>query len=201
MTRAIMTVAAALLLPVSLPAVALAHCDSLEGPVVKDARLALEARDPAPALKWIEEGDEGEIRTAFAQALAVRALGGEAEALADRYFLETLVRVHRRGEGAAYAGLKPAGTPMDPAVAEADRALENGSAEALAQRIAAEVAQGVRERFERAAAARRHAGASIERGRAYAAAYVEFVHYVERLHRYAAGVTSQAGDDGRESEH
>jgi hypothetical protein len=202
MTRATLTAAvAALLLWACVPAPALAHCDSLDGPVVKDARLALETGDLTPALKWIAETAEAELRAVFTQVLAVRALGGEAEALADRYFFETLVRVHRQGEGAAYTGLKPAGTALDAAVAEADRALESGSLEALARLIAAGSGQGLQQRFERAVAARRLAGASTERGRAWVAAYVDFVHYAERLHGAAAGAAAHGGHAQRESEH
>ena len=93
-----------------VPRPALAHCDTLDGPVVKDARAALDAKDLTPVLKWVEYEKEGEIREAFQHALAVRALGPEARALADRFFFETLVRVHREGEGAPYTGLKPEGT-------------------------------------------------------------------------------------------
>lgn len=185
----------------SMPSPALAHCDSLDGPVVKDARLALQGRDLAPALKWVAEEAEGEVRAAFAQALVVRGLGPKAEALADRYFFETLVRLHREGEGAPYTGLKPAGTPVGAAVAEADRALETGSVEELARLIVVGADHGLRRRFERALALRRQAGLGPEQGRAYVAAYVEFVHYAERLDRDAAG---EAGHDDRshgESEH
>ena len=134
---------------------------------------------------------EATIRQSFEHALAVRALGPEARGLADRFFFETLVRIHRQGEGAPYTGLKEAGTPVDPAIAAADRALETGSVEALSRRLTAEAAQGLRDRFARAAEARTQAAQSVERGRDYVAAYVEFTHYAERLHTDA--VTSAHG--------
>jgi len=86
------------------PRPAHAHCDTLDGPVVKDARIALESKDVTPVLKWIRLDKEGEIREAFQRTLTVRPLGPEARALADRFFFETLVRVHREGEGAPYTG-------------------------------------------------------------------------------------------------
>jgi len=95
---------------------------------------------------------------------------------------ETLVRIHREGEGAPYSGLKPAGIAIEPAIAASDKALETGSVEALAAMVATEAERGIRERFARAAEARKHAGESVERGREYVAAYVEFMHYAERLH-------------------
>jgi hypothetical protein len=66
------------------PARALAHCDGLDGPVVKAAQRALETRNPALVLIWVQEQDEPEIRKAFEQTLAVRALSPQAKELADR---------------------------------------------------------------------------------------------------------------------
>lgn len=109
---------------------AFAHCDTLDGPVVQTARTALEKGDVTPLLKWVQADDEKEIRTAFQKTLAVRTKGAEAKELADMYFFETLVRIHRAGEGAPYTGLKP-GEAVDPAIALADRALETGSVDKL----------------------------------------------------------------------
>jgi hypothetical protein len=164
-----------------VPRAAIAHCDTLDGPVVKDARAALDSKDVIAVLKWVRHDKEGEIREAFQHALGVRALGSEARALADRFFFETLVRVHREGEGAPYTGLKPAGTAIDPGIAASDRALETGSVEPLVKLLSAEVDKGLRHRFAQAAEARKHADESIEKGRRYVAGYVEFMHYAERL--------------------
>ena len=109
----------------SFPGAALAHCDTLDGPVVSAARKALDSGNANLALVWVRKADEAEIRTAFQKARAVRKAGGEARDLADTYFFETLVRVHRAGEGAAYTGLKPAGKP-EPSVAAADQAIATG---------------------------------------------------------------------------
>lgn len=173
-----------------MPRLALAHCDTLDGPVVKDARVALESKDVAPVLKWVRPDKEGEIREAFQHALGVRALGPEARALADRFFFETLVRVHREGEGAPYTGLKPAGTAVDPGIAAADAALETGSVDPLVKLLTAEVDTGLRRRFAEVAEARKHAAVNVDTGRRYVAAYVEFVHYAERL---TLAATSAAG--------
>ena len=88
-----------------LPGQAAAHCDTLDGPVVADARTALAQENVAPVLKWVSPADEKEIRTAFANTTAVRKLSPEAETLADLYFFEALVRIHRAGEGAPYTGI------------------------------------------------------------------------------------------------
>ncbi len=183
-----------------VPRTALAHCDTLDGPVVKDARVALDAKDITPVLKWVSHDKEGEIREAFLHALGVRNLGPEARALADRYFFETLVRVHREGEGAPYTGLKPAGTAVDPAIAASDTALETGSVDPLVSHLTAEVDRGLRHRFAEAAQARTHAAESVEKGRQYVAAYVEFMHYAERLLLTASSPASHA-EHGKPAEH
>jgi len=97
------------------------------------------------------------------------------------YFLETLVRLHRAGEGEPYTGLKPAGV-VEPAVVEADKALESGSVENLVKLITDAASKGIRERFTKAKEAKKHADYSVEAGREFVEAYVQFTHYVERLH-------------------
>ena len=159
---------------------AAAHCDSLDGPVIRDARAALQNGDPTAVLKWVGEQQEPEIRSVFERTIAVRGIGGQAQELADLYFFETLVRLHRAGEGEAFTGLKPAGI-IDPAIAAADDALETGSGAALAMRISTAVDASIKRRFEDAVDAQKHAGESIAAGRAYVEAYVEYVHFVESV--------------------
>src|SRR5512132_1882997 len=84
----------------------IAHCDTLAGPVVADARAALEKKDVTPVLKWIPAANEQEIRDAFAKTLAARAASPQAREVAYQWFLETLVRVHRAAEGVSFTGLK-----------------------------------------------------------------------------------------------
>jgi len=177
------------------PKLGFAHCDTMGGPVVMDARNALEQGDVTPVLKWVKPEQEGEIRKAFSETLAVRKLGPEAEKLADRYFFETLVRVHRASEGEPYTGLKPAGQGVGPAVAAADHALETGEVKPLTERINQEVTDGVRKRFHHAHETRQHADETVEAGRDYVKAYVEFVHYVERLHHDATGPAVEHSHD------
>ena len=47
------------------------------------------------------------------------------------YFFETLVRIHRAGEGEPYTGMKPAGRDLGPAVPAADKAIVDGKLEPL----------------------------------------------------------------------
>ncbi|HVS15089.1 MAG TPA: DUF6448 family protein [Thermoanaerobaculia bacterium] len=173
---------AALVAVSAIPDRAIAHCDSLAGPVVQDARLALDRRDPTPVLKWVDQHHEDEIREAFDRTLEVRAQGDAARELADRFFFETLVRIHRAGEGEAFTGLKPA-SKVDPGIAAADEALRAGSAQELAGRLSAAVEAGVAERLAIALQRKEHATDSVEAGREYVAAYVDYVHFVESLER------------------
>jgi hypothetical protein len=167
---------------------AAAHCDTMDGPVVKDAQTALQAADVTSVLKWVQPQDEKSIRKAFAQTLEVRKQSEAARDLADRYFFETLVRVHRAGEGAPYTGLKPAGE-VEPGIAAADEALEGGSADELVKTVAASVSQGIQQRYEHALHARHEAVVQpqdVDSGRRAVAAYVQYIHYVERIDKAAA---------------
>jgi hypothetical protein len=168
-----------------VPQVAQAHCDTLDGPVVLTAMKALEKGDVTPILKWVKKENEAEIRALFKKTLAVRSKGPEAKELADRYFLETLVRLHRAGEGAPYTGLFP--EPVEPVIAEADKSLENGSVDHLVKLISEAVASGIRKRFTHTLEKKKHADESIDAGREFVEAYVDFTHYVERLYNDAKG--------------
>lgn len=175
---------------------ALAHCDGMDGPVVRAAQRAFESGNVNLALIWVRQEDEAQLRTAFQEALAVRRLSPEGRQLADRAFFETLVRLHRTGEGAAYTGLKPAGRDLGPAIPAADRALEAASAEALQQLLSRAVQDGLRQQFQRVMSRRNYDPNDVAAGRAYVQSYVEYVHYVERLYesatRTAAGHYAEA---------
>jgi hypothetical protein len=159
-----------------------AHCDNIDGPVVLDARRALEAGSIAPVLKWVRPADEAELREVFAKTLAVRKAGGASAEVADRWFFETLVRVHRAGEEAPFTGLKPAGTELEPAIAAGDKAIESGSLEEVEKLVLSAARDGMRSRFEQLKHLKEHAEHNAEAGRAYTAAYADFLHYVERIH-------------------
>lgn len=169
-----------------LPTPAFAHCDGLDGPVVAAARQALDAGDPNAALVWVQPGDEAAIRAAFDETLAVRRLGPQALELADRYFFETLVRLHRAGEGAPYTGLEPAGRDLGPAIPMADQAIETGSQAALLDYVSREVTRGLNSRFEELQRKRQVRHRDLAAGREYVASYVSYIHYVEGIHEAIA---------------
>jgi len=158
-----------------------AHCDHLDGPVVNDARIAIEQRDITPVLKWINEEDETELIAVFEKTLRVRAAGGEAQELADMYFFETLVRLHRASEGAPYAGLQPAGTPVAGYVSISDNAFETGSVDELVTHFNEALRQNIMEKFQDTYSKKQQKTESVEAGREYVHSYVEFVHYVKHI--------------------
>lgn len=183
---ALVAVAASVVTLLAYRGTARAHCDTLDGPVVRAARLALESGNLNYVLPWVPEVNEPQLRAVFEQARRVRALGPEAQALADVHFFETAVRLHRAGEGEPYAGLKADGEGTSPAVRLADAAFESASADELVTWLTAAVAQGVGERFAEAQAAQGGQVNDVGARRRAVQAYVAFVHYVEGIYQAAA---------------
>ncbi len=163
----------------------LAHCDGLDGPVVKAARQALDTGNVSPVLIWVQKNDEAAIKSAFQKALSIRKLSPAAKDMADTYFFETLVRVHRAGEGAPYTGLKPAGRDLGPAIPAADKAIETGSVEPVVKLLADAIQKGLREQFKAVMSKKNFGKDNVAAGREFIEAYVEYIHYVERI--YEAG--------------
>ncbi|HNZ30159.1 MAG: hypothetical protein BWY84_00207 [Candidatus Aerophobetes bacterium ADurb.Bin490] len=172
--------ALSLVLTVLFSASVLAHCDTVEGPLIKEAKAAFEKKDVTPVLKWVKKNDEKEIKLIFAEAQKAAAAG--AKEIAEKYFLENLVRVHRVGEGASYTGIKPEGTKIDAAVLMGDKALEKGSVKELTDKLTEHITAEVNKRFENAVALRKTADKSPEQGRKYIEAYISYIHLVENLH-------------------
>jgi len=176
-----------ILLAVALlgPAKVLAHCDTMDGPVVQAAQAALATDNVKLVLIWVQKEDEAEINKAFERALAVRKLGPEAKELADMYFFEALVRIHRAGEGAPYTGVKPAGLDLGPAIPAADKAIAEGKLEPVGKLLMQTMHEGIHKYFDQVSAKRDFDPNDVEAGREYVEAYVRFIHYVEGL--YQAG--------------
>ncbi|PTY00067.1 DUF6448 family protein [Opitutus sp. ER46] len=169
-----------LLFPLVMAPLARAHCDTLSGPVVVEARAALAKGDVTPVLKWVKPAAEPAVREAFRKASAVRGQSAAVAELADTYFFETLVRLHREGEGEPFTGLKD--ETAEPGIAAADAALAAGSAAHLHHDLVARIKAVVDERFAAAQAARARADSSVQAGREYVAAYVAFMHLTEQLY-------------------
>jgi len=203
-TKTVHLMLAAFLTLIFWSPLAFAHCDGLDGPVVAAARKALDTGNVNLVLMWVQKADETEIKAAFEKTLAVRKLNKQAQDLADMYFFETLVRVHRAGEGAPYTGLKPAGRDLGPAIPAGDKAIETRSPAALLQLLTSEVRQGLHTRFHEAVEKSNYSKEDIEAGRAFVKAYVEYIHYVEQLYAAAkrpAGGHMHEGETMSANEH
>ena len=105
------------------------HCDTMDGPVAKAAVKALENANVDLVLPFVPETGAGEVIAAFERTMKARDLGPAAREVSDLYFFETVVRLHRMGEGAAYTGLKPAGSSEGPVIPLAEAAVASGSAD------------------------------------------------------------------------
>lgn len=164
-----------------LPQQTFAHCDSYDGPVIQDAYKALEANDVTPILKWIEVKHEQEITSLFDKTLRYKNSDQEVYQLLEKHFLETLVRLHREGEGEPYTGLKPAGT-TSKIIQMTDTALQNKDIDAFVEKYNTHSERVIREKYEKVAALKRVKDNSVEEGRAFVAAYVDYTHTIEALH-------------------
>jgi hypothetical protein len=181
MTLALTIAAFAVTLGVVLlkPLRASAHCDTMGGPTAQDGLRALATGNLALALKWIGPSGEAELREVFDRARAARDLGPAAREVADRWFVENLVRIHRAGEGAPYAGVQPYGTPVDERVAAADLAIEAGSLAPLEGLVPGDRWSELERRFATVLERREYDATDVAAGRAYIEAYVSFFKYAE----------------------
>ena len=161
------------------PLVVSAHCDTMEGPAVQDGRLALDRGNVNIALKWVHADAAAELPRIFGQAQAARRLGEAARTVADQWFLENLVRLHRAGEGAPYTGLQPAGAPVDERVRAADEAVASGTLSPLDGLVPEERLAELEDRLRVVMARKDFAVDDVEAGRSYVEAYVRFFKLAE----------------------
>ena len=182
---------------------AFAHCDSIDGPVAGAALQALETENVNLALPYAPASAEDEIRDAYTMALEARAAGAAAGDVADRWFMETVVRLHRAGEGAAYTGLQPAGIDYGPVIPAAEAALERGTPDEVIATLSAAVATEVQARFETAwhvlestEAAAPEAPEAVAEARERVNAEFAFIGYAEGIHAALAAEGHSEGDPG-----
>lgn len=171
------------------------HCDSMDGPVVLAAKRALAEHDPKVILPYVKADGEAEVLAAFERTIAAHDGNDAANELADLHFFETVVRVHRAGEGAPYTGLKPAGLGFGPVVPVAERAVESGSPDELVALLTEKVRHEVLERFGRAMSLKPHAGQSVASGREYVEAMLGLEVWSHKLYTCAsAGPHEEHGE-------
>ena len=160
------------------------HCDSLDGPVVTAAARALQAGDVELVLPYVHADGEAEVREAFARVLPLRAGGDRMGELVDRWFYETVVRVHRAGEGAPYTGLKPAGLDVGPVLPLAEQAVATGQVDAVYRLLAGELRRQLERRLGRVGELAAFKDRSVADARAWVEAMLGFEVYAH--HTYTA---------------
>ena len=168
-----------LLLMIFSTGITLAHCDTMDGPVIKDAITALERNNVNYVLKWVQPQTETELKDVFTLVMKVRNLNSDARALADKYFFETLVRLHRSGEGMPFTGVKPSGTPVDDKILAADTSIESGTLTPLKGIVHKEMLPELEARFKKVMLLKDFDVNNVTAGREYVEAYVHFFKFAE----------------------
>jgi hypothetical protein len=155
------------------------HCDTMDGPVAIDAKKAIDNNNINYILKWVMPNEEKEITEAYQLAMKVRGLSPEAKELAEKYFYETVIRLHRMGENMPYTGVKPAGTPIDEKIKAADESIAKGNLSPLDKLVPENKKSELKHKFEKVMTLKDFDINDVKAGREYVHAYVEFFHYAE----------------------
>jgi len=163
-----------------------AHCDSYDGPALIDAEKALATNNVDYILKWINADMEDEVVPLFHKTYSLRNGDKEIYEIVKKHFYETFIRLHREMEGATFTGLKPAGTTAHITVMS-DKALETGDFESLLKALNRHVNSQLRDKFDKTEALYKVKDNSVEKGREYVNAYVDYTHAVEAVHDILAG--------------
>lgn len=158
------------------------HCDSMDGPVVTAAKQSLDVGDVKLILPYVPKEGEAEVIQAFEKVLPLHRQANGAKQVADRYFFETVVRIHRAGEGAPFTGLKPAGLDVGPVIPVAEKAIETESPDELEQLLVNIVRTEVRQRFDHMLHLKKHAQEDVEAARAYVEAMLGLQVYSHKLY-------------------
>jgi uncharacterized protein DUF6448 len=169
------------------------HCDSLDGPVVRAARQALDGDDVTLVLPFVPKTGEKEILDAFDKVMQARQTNPICREVADRYFFETVVRVHRAGEGAPFTGLKPAGLDVGPVIPVAEKAIESGNAAALEDMLVTAVRDEVVHRFHRLRHLHDDAKLGVDSARAYVQAMLGLQVWAHGLYQATKATGHVAG--------
>lgn len=177
-----------------LSTAAFAHCDSYDGPVIKEALKALEQNKVELVLKWIEPQQEEEIISLFDKTYSLKNGDKEVYAIVEKHFLETLVRLHRETEGEPFTGLKPAGS-MTPLVEMADNSIAGKNVEGVIKTVNNHLEKLLRERHKKVVKLSKTKDDSVEQGRAYVKAYVLYTHTLEKLEHLLDGHASHSGGE------
>ena len=163
-----------------------AHCDSYDGPALVDAEKALLTNNVDLILKWIDVDMEDEVVPLFHKTYSLKNGDKEIYEIVKKHFFETFIRLHREMEGAPFTGLKPAGTTAHITVMS-DKALETGDLKNLLKALNNHINSTLKEKYDKTKALYKVKDNSVEEGRAYVEAYVDYTHSLEAVHDILSG--------------
>lgn len=159
------------------------HCDSLDGPVVKAAIKALKSGNVDVVLPYVPKEGEQEVINAFEKVIQIRNTGADVKDVADRYFFETVVRVHRAGEGAAFTGLKPAGLDVGPVIPLAEKAVETGDTQELTKILCDAIQAEVQGKSDRVQQLKIYTEGPVDKAREYVSAMLGLQVWSHKLYQ------------------
>ena len=180
--KTILTSIFTLVFMLSFTSTSQAHCDRVNGPVATDARKALETGNLSHALIWVTDKQADELKSAFEQSLKVYSKGNESQELAERYFMSETVRLHREAEGMPFKGLKPA-QPSSKDIQIAEQALASGELAPVTNMLANEIRKKTSELYRKVMETKSKKDNSVEAGRKWVDAYVQYIVYVHKLYQ------------------
>lgn len=153
--------------------------------MVLAAKEALVKQNVNLILPWVYLEGEKEVKDAFEKALKVFNEGNEdAKKLAEYWFFETVVRIHREGEGAAFAGLKPAGVDQGPIIPRVDKSIEAEDVSEVIKYIRSAVAEEISKHFKHVMHSKDYNIDDVPSARKYVNAYLHLTLYSHHLYHF-----------------
>lgn len=158
-----------------------AHCDGIDGPVIKAAQKAIETGNVNYVLIWVKEKGEDELKAAFQKAYKSRHADEKEKNLTENTFFEVLVKLHREAEGEEFTGVKPAGRYAGTVIPLADEAIGKNSMEPLSKKLDDSQLKKLKKYFDAVIKNKNYETNDVAAERKFVSSYVEFFHHLEHL--------------------
>ena len=157
-------------------------CDTMDGPVVTAAELALEMENINYVIPYVKKKYERELRDAFDRAIIVRELSGEAAEVADYWFFETAVRLHVLGDGKSYTGIRHSGLNRGPMITKTEEAIEIGDNTVLKEFLMNLIEESFENQFEEIMSKKEYDLNDVDAARDYITSMLEFIRFTHDLY-------------------
>lgn len=180
------------------------HCDTMDGPVVRAAREALDAGNINLILPYAPKKAELELRGAFEKVILARRSGSaEASEIADRWFFETAVRLHREGEGAPYTGLKPAGLDTGPVLPKAEKSIDRKDIREVHEFLSHTIEEELRNRMDKITETRNFDVNDVDAAREHVEAVLDFELFSHHVYTFikTGGGHDKGSEEGEGTPH